>query len=185
MTRRREHAAVLALALCASLAASPARAQPPDEPEGYRLENYRAPTPATLRGAKVLATAHAQTLWREGRAVFIDVLPQPQRPANLPPATLWRTPPHDSIPGAVWLPNVGYGEIAPETDAYFRHGLDAATHGDLARPLVFFCLRDCWMSWNAAKRAMGYGYAAVHWYPDGTDGWRDAGLPLERIAPAP
>ena len=26
------------------------------EPNGYRLENYRAPTPATLRGAKVIGT---------------------------------------------------------------------------------------------------------------------------------
>ena len=24
------------------------------EPDGYRLEDYRAPTPATLRGAKVI-----------------------------------------------------------------------------------------------------------------------------------
>jgi rhodanese-related sulfurtransferase len=39
------------------------------------------------------------------------------------------------------------------------------------------------MSWNAAKRAIGLGYRNVIWYPDGTDGWAAAGLPLERREP--
>jgi rhodanese-related sulfurtransferase len=41
------------------------------------------------------------------------------------------------------------------------------------------------MSWNAAKRAVSLGYTAVAWYPDGTDGWREAGLPLSEATPAP
>jgi rhodanese-related sulfurtransferase len=40
------------------------------------------------------------------------------------------------------------------------------------------------MSWNAAKRALAMGYANVAWYPDGTDGWADADLPLEQATPA-
>jgi PQQ-dependent catabolism-associated CXXCW motif protein len=63
--------------------------------------------------------------------------------------------------------------------------LAQATAGDPARPLVFFCQRACWMSWNAAKRALSLGYTRVNWYPDGTDGWSEAGLPLARIEPAP
>ena len=82
----------------------------------------------------------------------------------------------DSIPGAVWLPNVGFGELAPETEAYFRAGLARATGSDLHRPIVIFCMRDCWMSWNAAKRALGFGYTGVHWFPDGTDGWTESGI---------
>jgi rhodanese-related sulfurtransferase len=39
------------------------------------------------------------------------------------------------------------------------------------------------MSWNAAKRAVAAGYAAVAWYPEGTDGWQDAGLPLIEARP--
>ena len=37
-------------------------AETPPEPDGYRMDNYRAPTPATLRGATVLSTddAHAR-----------------------------------------------------------------------------------------------------------------------------
>jgi rhodanese-related sulfurtransferase len=41
------------------------------------------------------------------------------------------------------------------------------------------------MSWNAAKRAVMWGYTGVIWYPEGTDGWQDAGLPLEEAKPAP
>jgi PQQ-dependent catabolism-associated CXXCW motif protein len=163
----------------------PAIAGAPREPEGYRLENYRAPTPATLSGAKVIDTNEAKALWQRQAAIFVDVLPQPPRPANLPPGTLWRVPPRNSIPGAIWLPNVGFGEIADETSAYFQHGLETATGGDRTRPLVFFCERNCWMSWNAAKRAMTYGYSAVSWYPEGTEGWKEADLPLEKVEKAP
>jgi PQQ-dependent catabolism-associated CXXCW motif protein len=172
------------IALSVFALAQPAFSQAPPEPDGYRLANYMAPTPATLSGAKTLTTREAESLWRARAAVFVDVLPRPQRPAQLPPETLWRDPARDSIPGAVWLPNVGYGEIAPETDAYFRRGLATATMNDLSRPLVIFCLRHCWMSWNAAKRAIAYGYTSVAWFADGTDGWREAELPFERITPA-
>ena len=40
------------------------------------------------------------------------------------------------------------------------------------------------MSWNAAKRVIMWGYTGVIWYPEGTDGWQDAGLPLEEAKPA-
>src|ERR1700761_7365799 len=45
------------------------------EPDGYRLENYRAPTPATLQGARVVGTDEAEKLWRDHSASFVDVLP--------------------------------------------------------------------------------------------------------------
>ncbi len=41
------------------------------------------------------------------------------------------------------------------------------------------------MSWNAAKRALALGYRNVAWFPDGSDGWQDAGLPLADAQPAP
>ena len=37
----------------------------------------------------------------------------------------------------------------------------------------------------AAKRIIGMGYANVVWYPDGTDGWADADLPLWESMPEP
>jgi PQQ-dependent catabolism-associated CXXCW motif protein len=166
------------------LCGAPVRAASPPEPPGYRLGDYRTPTPATLSGAVVITTQQAEALWREG-AAFIDVMPRPPRPPNLPVDTLWRPPPRNSIPGAVWLANTGYGDVAAEAEAYFRRGLDDAVRGRPERPIVFFCLRDCWMSWNAAKRALALGYRFVHWYPDGTDGWHEAGLSLEKVEPAP
>ncbi len=51
--------------------------------------------------------------------------------------------------------------------------------------MVFYCLAECWMSWNAAKRAIALGYRQVIWYPEGTDGWAAAGLPLSVTEPEP
>ena len=164
--------------------AAPAQAAAP-EPEGYRTEAYRAPVPATLKGATVLTAAEAHRLWEEKRAAFVDVLPQAPRPKNLPADTVWHDPPRFDIPGSVWLPDTGYGELNPAMADYFSRGLKLASGGDFDRPLAFYCQRDCWMSWNAAKRALGLGYRAVNWYPDGVDGWREAGFALEERKPEP
>ena len=174
------------LALIALLfAAAGAVAAEVTEPEGYRLENYRSPTPATLRGARVIGTGEAETIWRSHSAAFVDVLPRPPRPRNLPEGTLWRDQPRPNIPGSIWLPDTGYGELAPSMAEYFQKGLEKATNGDHARPIVLYCLADCWMSWNAARRALLLGYSDVVWYPEGTDGWRVAGLPLQDATPEP
>jgi PQQ-dependent catabolism-associated CXXCW motif protein len=173
----------LALA-CLLLAVAAVRAGDVAEPDAYRTEDYRAPTPATLKGARVLTTAQAEALWKGGDAVFIDVMPRPPRPANLPAGTIWRDKPRADIPHSIWLPDTGYGALAAVTEAYLRDNLARVTGGDRARLLVFYCLKDCWMSWNAAKRAMTMGYTNVAWYPDGTDGWAAADLPLEQATPA-
>ena len=79
------------------------------EPDGYRLENYRSPTPATLQGTRVVGTVEAEKIWRSHSASFVDVLPRPPRPKNLPEGTLWRDTPRADIPGSIWLPDTGYG----------------------------------------------------------------------------
>ncbi len=155
------------------------------EPKAYRTENYRAPTPRTLRGARVVNTAEAEALWKSKTAVFVDVLPQPPRPHSLPKATIWHERLRLDIPGSTWLPDTGYGALAPALLAYFADGLRRATGGDRDKTLVVYCMRDCWMSWNAAKRALTMGYRNVVWYPDGTDGWAEAGLPLSEAQHEP
>jgi PQQ-dependent catabolism-associated CXXCW motif protein len=157
----------------------------PPEPPDYRMDAYRAPTPATLHGATVLSTEAARALWEQHTAVFIDVLPQPPRPVGLPAATIWRPRPRADIPGSVWLPDTGYGALAPVMERYFEQGLQQATGGNPDRMVVFYCQANCWMSWNAARRALGLGYTHVAWYPDGTDGWGAQGLPLESRTPEP
>jgi PQQ-dependent catabolism-associated CXXCW motif protein len=155
----------------------------PSEPPNYRIDDYNAPTPATLQGATVIDTDQARGLWETHQSVFIDVLPRPPRPAGLPASTIWRPRPRWDIPGSIWLPDTGYGALAPFMEGYFRDGLEAASQGDHDRLMVFYCKADCWMSWNAAKRAMTYGYTHVLWYPDGSDGWVGQGLPIEQREP--
>ena len=155
------------------------------EPGGYRMENYRAPVPESLTGGRRLSTAEAEALWREKTSAFIDVLPRPPRPKGLPEKTVWRDTPRRDIPRSIWLPDTGYGRLSPAMEDYFRRGLDHASHGDKSASLVFYCQAECWMSWNAAKRALTYGYLHVAWYPDGTDGWQKAGLATEEVEPQP
>lgn len=156
----------------------PQASSPVPEPSGYRMDDYRAPTPASLAGATVVDTAAARRLFDGKAAVFIDVLPRAPKPKGLPAGTVWRPKPRADIPGSLWLVDTGYGALPPAIESYFRDGLARATGGDTAKPLLFYCQRDCWMSWNAAKRAVEAGYSGVLWYPDGTDGWAEAGLPL-------
>ena len=153
------------------------------EPEGFRMADYRAAVPATLAGATVVDTAAVQTLIAAREVVPIDVLPRPPKPAGLKEGTVWRPPPRHNIPGTAWLANTGFGVLSPEIEAHFKAHLDSLSGGDLERGLLFYCQADCWMSWNAAKRALAYGYSKVYWYPEGTDGWIAAGLATEPSEP--
>ena len=175
--------ALLLVALTASIA--PAGESSPGEPDGYRLDDYRGGTPSTVLGRAAIDTDEAHRLWREQAAAFIDVLPAPRRPDNLPATALWAPRPHRSIPRSVWLPDVGRGALDPALEAQFRKVLDQATRGDRTAGLVFYCLADCWMSWNATRRALEWGYQGAKWYRDGTDGWSAAGFPLAEVKPWP
>lgn len=163
----------------------PANAERPPEPDSYRTDEYRKPVPATLKGATVLTADKAGELWTKKAAVFVDVYPKAPKPPNLPAGTYWREPIHHTIENATWLANVGYGVLAPAVEDYFKMNLEKLTSGDKSKAVVFYCLRDCWMSWNAAKRALTYGYTNVNWFPDGTDGWQEIGLPVTDVKPVP
>ncbi|MCU0954202.1 MAG: PQQ-dependent catabolism-associated CXXCW motif protein [Hyphomicrobium sp.] len=155
------------------------------EPEDYRTDGYRMPVPKTLKGAVVIDADRAEGLLKEQGAVFIDVYPRAPKPANLPAGTVWRDPAHATIAGTNWMPNVGYGVLSPDFENYFRTRLEALTGNDKSKPIVFFCLKDCWMSWNAAKRAISWGYSSVMWFPEGTDGWQLIGNDLVPATPLP
>ncbi len=176
-----------ALALAAGLAAGPASgADAPTQvpvPDGYRIGDYRAPTPAELPGATTVAAAAARALVMEGKAIPINVL---KAERSTLPGTPWLVAePVDMIPGGVWLPNVGTGSLKPDMAAYFAANLERATGGDRGRGVMFYCRPQCWMSWNAGKRALEMGYTQVYWYPGGIEGWTEAGLPVETGAPVP
>ncbi len=182
----------LALALAGGLLLAPTSSSGPAiadtavaEPDGYRMDEYRAPVPATLAGATVLDTSAAEALWKDGAAIFIDAMPRPVKPANLPAGTIWHDKPRTSIAGSHWLINTGYGKLSPEAAVYFKSRLAALTADDKRKTLVFFCEPECWMSWNAAKRALSLGYEDVRWYPGGATEWAAAGLPTVEATPVP
>ena len=158
------------------------------EPAGYRMDKYRTPVPATLAGATVLSTAALQQLIAEQQPVLVDVLPKQRKPKDRDQAQIWIEPKREHIPGSVWLPNVGLGELSPDFAEYFATELAKLTGGDKAKPVVFYCDANCWMSWNAGKRALTeLGYSHVYWYPEGVQGWKRAGKPLEtaQVIPMP
>src|SRR5262249_33784720 len=101
------------------------------------------------------------------RPVLIDVLDAGEGHTTLPGAWWWRAAgnyPNDQQTGALTALFTGLLSTAvPKRDT----------------PLVFFCLSSrCWLSYNAALRAIGAGYTNVMWYRGGIESWQAAGLPL-------
>ena len=86
-----------------------------------------------------------------------------------------------SLPGAIWLPEVGRGRLAEGIGAYLETRLSERA---ARRAVVVFCTADCWMSWNAARRVADLGYE-TWWWPLGVDGWTDAGRELAPVTPVP
>ncbi|HXW70144.1 MAG TPA: rhodanese-like domain-containing protein [Methylocella sp.] len=160
------------------------RAEVP-EPKGYFMGPLHGEVPTTLSGAKVIHSDELAGIQAAGRAILIDAASMPHRPDNLAPDTIWKPLPHENIAGSIWIPGIGEGDIKKNLEAYFRERLAVLTGHDLSRPLVFYCHPNCWASWNAAKRTLTYGYRNVMWYPEGAEGWRDAGHKLMTAEPEP
>ncbi|MCE8510789.1 PQQ-dependent catabolism-associated CXXCW motif protein [Ruegeria pomeroyi] len=164
------------------------RARKPDlfHPEtGFRIDRHRAPVPEDIPPpARKISALWARKLIARG-ALALDVYGASQSRYDELDGT-WLVPePRQSLPGAVWLPEVGRGVLEPAMQAYLERELERLTDGSKARAIVVFCVADCWMSWNAAQRIAGLGYLQVHWFPLGTDGWRELGWPLEPVEPVP
>src|SRR5260221_8568250 len=51
-------------------------------------------------------------------------------------SAVWLPVPRHDIPGSLWLPDVGRGELSPELEAYFRTNLERGTNGRLDTPIV-------------------------------------------------
>lgn len=148
---------------------------------GYRIDHYRAPVPSLAPYATTLSTSALQDVIAQQNLLLIDVLP-----------TLFRagrfidTDNHQHIPNSIWLPNTGKGELDPVISAYFLSKMDEITQGNRQQAVLFYCKTDCWMSWNASKRAGEAGYQNIYWYPEGIDGWKKAGgtlVPAHAVQP--
>jgi len=156
-----------------------------EEPEGYRLDRYDDVVPATLQGATRVTAIEVANLQSAHDALIVDVIPEHRKPDELPAGQLWFPVAHKGIAGALWLPDVGYGVLSEATEEYFKGHLHKATNGKLDHPVVFYCRSDCWMSWNAAKRALSFGYSQVYWFADGIDDWQFENLATQVLTPAP
>jgi PQQ-dependent catabolism-associated CXXCW motif protein len=154
------------------------------EPAGYFTGNVNSPVPASLHGGKVIHVQALSKLVLAGNnLVIVDVSNAPVKPANLAAEAPWEPPLHRGIPGALWIPGVGMGVVPASVDAYFKQRLATLTGNDPDRPLIIYCHEKCWLSWNAAKRALSYGYHNVSWFPEGIEGWRATGLATSELHP--
>jgi PQQ-dependent catabolism-associated CXXCW motif protein len=151
-----------------------------------RIARPRAPTPLDIPGpARVIDAPEARAMIAAGAAA-IDVFGAPNPRYDELNGDWPGADPRLTLPGAVWLPEVGRGTLSDQMARWYAASLARLTEGDPMHPLVIFCVADCWMSWNAARRAAeDLGYGDVAWYRLGTDGWLDRGWPLALAAPAP
>lgn len=179
---------VRAIIFAAAMVSGPSLAEEArhfDPATGYRIDRYRAPTPDTAPGATTVTEEDVKRLMRDERAILVDAMAAEGAGPD-PDTGAWRlTRKREHIPGSVWLPDVGRGVLSPQMERYFKSNLQRLTNGNRHRAIIFYCLADCWMGWNAAKRAAEYGFQRVYWYPEGTDGWRDWEGTLVPAIPTP
>lgn len=154
------------------------------EPAGFWNGPTNDPVPATIQGGQVIHAVELNDLLKKNtRVVVVDVSDSPHRPENLPATTTWLPVRHPGIPGAIWIPGAGLGTPPANVEEFYKQRLAKATGNDFKRPLVLYCHQKCWLSWNGAKRAIGYGYRNVYWFPEGIEGWRKENLPTQTLQP--
>ncbi|MBP8297058.1 MAG: hypothetical protein KAX84_13170 [Burkholderiales bacterium] len=122
------------------------------------------PTPNQIPGGQVITTKGLLPLLQQGIPVHVfDVLGTSQTLPNAIPAARAAEP----------------GSFDDQTQQEFARMLEQVTRGNTAAPLVFYCQGpQCWMSYNAALRAIALGYRNVLWYRGGMEAWNQAGQPL-------
>lgn len=120
------------------------------------------PTPASIPGGQLITTKG-----------LIELMDRGQRPFLL----LDTLGGQEIIPGAVYaVPAHQAGSFNDQTQREFGGFLQQMTNGDRQTPLVLYCeSTQCWMSYNAALRAINLGYTNVLWYRGGIEAWKAAG----------
>lgn len=155
--------------------------QAPAQPAGNEAQDFgvpaqaqlrpssqlHAPTPTSIPGGRVVDT-RTLAAWMQGG--------QGQKPLLF---HVLGSPVH--IPGALQATPAGQGgSFDDQVQAQFGSYLKQTSGGDQSRPMVFYCLSShCWMSYNAALRAIHMGYRQVFWYRGGIEAWQQARLPVE------
>jgi PQQ-dependent catabolism-associated CXXCW motif protein len=124
------------------------------------------PTPTSIPGGRVIGTRDLVALLNAGNkgALVFDVLGSDERlPGALPAAAA-----HQS------------GSFDDAVQRGFGQALERVSQGQRDRPMVFYCASiQCWMSYNAALRAIRLGYRQVLWYRGGIEAWKAAQQPVQ------
>ena len=127
---------------------------------------FHGPTPASIPGGQLITTKGLLALVQGQQTPYFlfDVLGGPEvLPGALPSA---------------WLAQAG--SFNDPISQQFGQMLKQGTQGRTDIPLIFYCLStQCWMSYNAALRAIKLGYSNVLWYRGGLEAWKSAGLPIQ------
>lgn len=156
-----------------------------DKKTGLRTAYYRAALPPSVPGGKRINVQQAFKHYQNKDAIFLDVMAHTGTGPD-PIDGHWRlSEPRENIPGSIWLADVGTGTLTDEMKAYLVTNLERITGGDKSKPLIIYCTADCWMAWNAVRRASRLGYNNLLWFPEGSDEWRAAGHPLMKAIPVP
>jgi PQQ-dependent catabolism-associated CXXCW motif protein len=139
-------------------------------PQGLHGGAFHGPTPNQIPGGQLITTKGLQPLLQQGVQVHVfDVLGGPESLPNAIPA-VWASQP---------------GSFDDATQRQMGQMLRQVSRGKTDAPLVFYCQSaECWMSYNAALRAIRLGYRNVLWYRGGVEAWKSAGLPLGPSADA-
>ena len=154
--------------------------------EEYRGLPYHAPTTEIPPiGVKRISAVELKDLLNSEKSpVLLDVYGAIFREESLDFDGAWLvSTPRRNIPNSTWLPNVGKKKLKLVVEQYYRDQLKELTHQYMSATLVIYCIEDCWMAWNAAKRAHEWGYTNVMWFREGVDGWNDKGWPLQESEP--
>lgn len=131
-------------------------------PQGeLKTGEMHAPTPASIPGGQLITTDRLLNLYQQhqqqqGGLLVFDVLGSGQ---SLPMA--------QNALGAAQP-----GSFSDQVQQQFGQYLQQVTQGNTQLPLVFYCQGTyCWMSYNAALRAINLGYRQVYWYRGGVEAW--------------
>lgn len=131
-------------------------------PQRTLQQQMHGPTPTQIPGGQVITTDR-----------LIPLLAQGPQAA---PLVFHVLGPGNMLPGAqMAAPASQAGSFDDQTQREFGQYLQQVTQGDKARPMVFYCLNtQCWMSYNAALRAINMGFTHVLWYRGGIEAWQQA-----------
>lgn len=129
-------------------------------PQAQLQTQLHGPTPTSIPGGHTITTDRLLALYQQGQQTGLLVFDVLGSGYTLPMA--------QNAVGAAEP-----GSFNDQVQRNFGQFLQQTTQGNTGRPMVFYCQGPhCWMSYNAALRAIHLGYRQVYWYRGGVEAWQ-------------